>query len=78
MKYKGEWFQASVEGNDMIWDGRSISPARFAAEIAGTNRNAWRDLYIKRPSDRSWILADAVRKQIEVDRESVNSVDVAN
>lgn len=65
MEYKKQKHYASVQFEKIIYEGESYSPAELARKIAnGTTRNAWRDFYIKRPSDNGWILADVLRAQI--------------
>ncbi|MBU0967897.1 MAG: hypothetical protein KKA54_16105 [Proteobacteria bacterium] len=54
MQYKGTFFYAKVEGDEIIYNGESISPGSMVNKITGTSRNAWRDLWIKRPSDQEW------------------------
>lgn len=64
MQYKGEYFYAKVEGDDVVYKGRSISPSSLANTITSSSRNAWRDLWIKRPGpagDSEWKLADDCR-----------------
>ena len=63
MQYKGVYFYAKVEGDEIVYDGKSISPGSLANTIAGTSRNAWRDLWIKRPADKEWKLADECRAE---------------
>jgi hypothetical protein len=64
MQYQGSYSYAKVEGDDLIYQGSPISPGILAKPIAGGyNRNAWRDLWIKRPEDKEWILADDLRAQ---------------
>lgn len=63
MQYKGAYFYAKVEGDEIIYDGKPISPGSLANTIAGSSRNAWRDLWIKRPSDKEWFLADECRSE---------------
>ncbi len=41
-----------------LWNGKAVIPSQFANKVTNSNRNAWRDLYVKRPSDGIWILAD--------------------
>ena len=67
MKYKNEWYYAAVQGNDVVRDGKIVSPSQFANEVTNSNRNAWRDIYLKRPSDRTWVLADAIRQQVNLE-----------
>jgi hypothetical protein len=49
MQYKGAYSYAKVEGDEIIYQGKTISAGSLANSIAGSNRNAWRDLWIKRP-----------------------------
>jgi len=63
MKYKGKTYYASVIGDAFVYEDESISPSEFANRVAGgTNRNAWRDLWIKRPHDPEFRLADDLRR----------------
>lgn len=61
MQYKGAYSYAKVEGDEITYQGKPISPGRLANFIAGSNRNSWRDLWIKRPEDKEWRLADDCR-----------------
>ena len=68
MTYKGAVHNAEIRQQQIVYDeqtefeGTPFSPSSLVRKIAeGTNRNAWRDLYIQRPGDRDWILADVAR-----------------
>ncbi|SFO12295.1 hypothetical protein [Nitrosospira briensis] len=65
MQYKGAYSYARVEDDQIVYRGKSISPGSLANTIAGTSRNAWRDLWIKRPQDKEWKLADECRETRE-------------
>lgn len=65
MKYKGQFHYAKVEGDTIKYEDKEVSPSEFANTVTGTNRNAWRDLEIKRPSDNAWFVADFLRDQEE-------------
>jgi len=65
MQYKGQYYYAKIEGDRLVYNGSSTSPATLANTITGTSRNAWRDLWIKRPGDRDWTLADECRREAE-------------
>lgn len=65
MQYKGTYFYAKVEGDEVMFHGKPSSPGSLANMIAGGSRNAWRDLWIKRPDDKEWTLADDCRKCAE-------------
>ena len=68
MTYKGETYHAAVEGDDFIYKGRKMTASEFANTVAeGTARNAWRDLWIKRPRDRDFRLADDLRRHSETE-----------
>lgn len=65
MEYKKEISQATVKNNKIDFNGDSYSPSELARIIAaGTTRNAWRDLLIKRPGDTDWLLADELRRRM--------------
>ncbi|MBB5496862.1 hypothetical protein [Paraburkholderia sp. MM5384-R2] len=61
MQYKGQYYYAKVEGDQLVYEGTPITPGSLANTIASSSRNAWRDLWIKRPSDPEWRLADDCR-----------------
>ncbi len=64
MHYKRETHNATVKFDRIDYKGKSLSPSELAREIAvGTSRNAWRDLWIKRPKDSEWVLADDLRRR---------------
>jgi hypothetical protein len=70
MPYKGVYYYARVEGDQIIYEGKPISPGSLANTVASSSRNAWRDLWIKRPEDKEWTLANDCRRdtQIETDK----------
>jgi hypothetical protein len=62
MIYKGEKSLAKVKFGKIHFNDETYSPSEFARTIAqGTSRNAWRDLYIKRPKDTEYALAYSLR-----------------
>lgn len=65
MQYKGQYYYAKVEGDSIIYNEKPVSPSTLANTIAGGSRNAWRDLWIKRPDpvrEEEWKLADNLRR----------------
>lgn len=63
MLYKGQYAYAEVRHERLRYGEESMSPSQFARRVAeNTNRNAWRDLYIKFPGEASWKLADSLRR----------------
>lgn len=63
MQYKGATYYAKVEGDDLVYNGSPISPSSLANTITQSSRNAWRDLWLLRPLDTEWQLADDCRKE---------------
>lgn len=64
MQYKGSYYYAKVEEDAIIYEGNPISPGSLANSITSSSRNAWRDLWIKRPQDREWKLSDDCRQEV--------------
>jgi hypothetical protein len=53
---------AQVRHQALLYAGEEVSPSQFASKVAnGTSRNAWRDLYVRRPEDKQWISAYVLR-----------------
>lgn len=65
MPYKGQYHYARVEGDEIKYKGAPTSPGAFANVVADSSRNAWRDLWIKRPGDKEWALADKCRREMK-------------
>lgn len=74
MKYKSEYHYAQVDGDDVVFEGGKISPSAFANKVAGSPRNAWRDLEIRRPDDDEWVPADHLRESARALRAKVNAI----
>lgn len=64
MFYGGQDSHAEIRHGRLRFGEEQMSPSQFASRVANnTNRNAWRDLYIKFPGDGPWKLADSLRRQ---------------
>lgn len=61
----GEHNYARVEGDQIIHDGRAISPNRFAQLFSRSTRNAWNDLYVRRPGDKQFKPACRLRQELK-------------
>ncbi len=63
-KYFGEFKVASIEKESIVWDGNVYpSFAKLANKMRGdTMNNAWKELQIKRPSDKMWMPAQSLRR----------------
>jgi len=58
----GEHNYACVEGDLIIHQGRAVSPNQFAQSFARSTRNAWTDIFIRRPGDQQFKLACHLRR----------------
>lgn len=63
MRYRGAYHYAGIQGDQFIMNGQPSSPSAFAHQVTNTSRNAWRDLEVKRPSDRGWVPAAKLRRE---------------
>lgn len=60
----GEHNFARVEGDEIMHEGQSVSPNQFARSFARSNRNAWFDLWVRRPGDKRFKMAAILRKEL--------------
>ena len=60
----GENSFAKVVGDEIIFQGKSVSPNQFAQSFARTTRNAWNDLSVRRPGDKQFKLACRLRQEV--------------
>ncbi len=65
MHVGGTWHYADVVGDDLIYQGHAVSPRQWTIAIAGDGRNAWRDLWVRRPGEKNWTIASVLRRQLE-------------
>jgi len=67
MQCKGGTYYAKVEGHEVMYEGRSVSPGSWVNGVAKSSRNAWRDTWIKRPGSNDWTLAATLRDRSATD-----------
>src|SRR5471030_2966764 len=60
----GEHNYARVEGDRIMHQGRAVSPNQFAQSFARSTRNAWSDLFVRRPGDKQFKLACLLRRDL--------------
>jgi hypothetical protein len=65
MSYTGRDFFARVGGNAIDYQGERLTPRQFTLAVAGDGRNAWRDLWVRQPGEKSWTRAQTLRRRIE-------------
>ncbi len=59
--FNGQRFHAVVEGDNIVFDGRSVSPSEFANGVGGNRRNAWKVVWLMLPHDGRWKVAKTLR-----------------
>jgi hypothetical protein len=59
--FKGRNFQATVDGDCVMFDGRAVSPSEFVNAVGGTARNAWRAVWLLFPDEKIWRIAATCR-----------------
>ena len=72
----GEHNYARVVGDKIIHKGSAVSPNQFARSFARTTRNAWEDLYIRRPSDKQFKLACVLRREVLLEQDQARAAAV--
>ncbi|MBA5607902.1 hypothetical protein H3H36_21325 [Duganella sp. FT3S] len=65
MRFGDTWHYAEVMGDEIMYRSRVVSPRQLTMAIAGDGRNAWRDLWIRRPGERDWTAAYLLRRRME-------------
>jgi hypothetical protein len=63
MRFGGRSFYARVERDAIWYQGQRVSPRQMTIAIAGDGHNAWRELWIRRPTDSQWRPASLLRRQ---------------
>lgn len=61
LPYKGQNYYAAVKGDQFLFEGRATSPSAFANSVTKSSRNAWITLWVRRPGDKEWALANDLR-----------------
>lgn len=69
----GEDQYARIVGKELFFRGRAMSPNRFAHWAGRGTRNAWNDIYVRRPQDKFYIPASRLRAQVAQELECVTS-----
>jgi hypothetical protein len=52
-----------VEGDQILYNGKAVSPSGFVNAVGGIRRNAWRSTWILFPDSKDWKLADTLRNR---------------
>ena len=65
MTHDGECHYAKVVGEELQYNGASVSPRQFTLMVAGPGRNAWREIWIRLSGEKYWVCAAKLRQRIE-------------
>lgn len=63
MSHKRTNHYAVVQNGRIVDPDGEFSPNEWAAKVAGSARNAWRDLWFKQPASSSWVAAETMRRR---------------
>ena len=63
MSTAGATYHACVVGDDIVFNGRKLSPRGLTLAVAGEGRNAWRDVWIRFPGERHFLPAIRCRRE---------------
>ena len=59
--FGGKNYHCLVEGDQILYNGKAVSPSGFVNAVGGMRRNAWRCTWILFPDSKDWKLADTLR-----------------
>ena len=59
--FGGKNYHCLVEGDQILYNGKAVSPSGFVNAVGGIRRNAWRSIWILFPDSKDWKLADTLR-----------------
>jgi hypothetical protein len=59
--FGGKNYHCTVEGDQILYNGKPVSPSGFVNAVGGIRRNAWRCTWILFPDSKDWKLADTLR-----------------
>nr|WP_315395650.1 hypothetical protein [uncultured Duganella sp.] len=65
MYHAEHWHVAQVVGDDLLYQGETVSPHQLAQEVAGDGRNAWRALWVRLPGEKTWTNAGVLRSRLQ-------------
>lgn len=77
MQYAGAYHTARIANGKIIDKDGQYSPSEWASKVAaGTNRNAWRDLYFRLPGKAGWTPASTLRDEARKQVSNVSKLDI--
>jgi len=64
VKYRNEYKYAEIVEDEILYDGEVVPSVSKMASVMcnNTSVNAWINVEVKRPSDKTWVLANIIRR----------------
>ena len=59
--FRGKNYHCLVDEDNLMYEGKPISPNGFVNAVGGIRRNAWRSIWVLFPKTTEWKLADTLR-----------------
>jgi hypothetical protein len=64
LDYGGKGFHARVIGDELVFEGRAVTPRQMLMQVTGLSGNTWHWLFVRRPGEQHFIRADALRARV--------------
>ncbi|MRW87193.1 hypothetical protein GJ698_24290 [Pseudoduganella sp. FT26W] len=64
MRFNERWYTAAIAGDNLVYNGKSVSPNQMAVKVAGDGRNAWHEIWVLLPGHKQWANAAMLRAQL--------------
>jgi hypothetical protein len=61
--FNGKNFHCRVEGDEIVYDGKNLSPSGFVNAVGGVRRNAWKVIWVLFPNSSTWRSAESLRNK---------------
>lgn len=59
--FDGKNFHCRVDGDEIVYDGKKVSPSGFVNAVGGVRRNAWKAVWVLFPNSSTWKSAASLR-----------------
>lgn len=59
--FNGKNFHCRVEDDEIVYDGKKVSPSGFVNAVGGVRRNAWKVVWVLLPNSSVWKSAGSLR-----------------
>lgn len=77
MQYRGAYHTARIANGKIVDVDGQFSPSEWASKVAaGTNGNAWRDLYFRLPGKGVWMAAEVLREDARKGRPNLSQAEI--